>query len=88
MMRLMVRGYLGRVLQFAIPEEIEERDLDTVVPRLAEGHAKATNAGFLSMIELEFLDEPDINQRFHRIGIDPSGMVMPLRVDLARKKPS
>lgn len=82
MLHLMIRGYLGRVMQFAQPWEIAEDDLDTVVPTLAVQHATAMAEGRLGMLEIEFLDEPDVNQRFFRIGVDPSGMVRPMELHL------
>jgi hypothetical protein len=80
--RLMVRGYLGKVLQFELPWEIDEHNLDTVLPALAKQHAHAMSAGLLGMIEIEFLDEPNPHERFFRIGTDPSGMVMPMEFKL------
>jgi len=41
--------------------------------------------GRLIMIELEFLDEPNPLERFFRFGSDPSGMVMPIKVILAKE---
>ena len=36
------------------------------------------------MLEIEFLDEPDINQRFFRIGTDPRAMVVPIKLKADR----
>lgn len=78
--RLVVRGFVGSEMKFKDELELEERDLETLVPELAEKHAEAMGAGILTMIEIEFLDEPDPQQRFFRIGTDASGMVMPMRI--------
>jgi hypothetical protein len=34
------------------------------------------------LIEIEFLDEPNVEQRFMRLGTDPRRMVKPYEVDL------
>jgi len=50
--------------------------LNQEIPRLAEKHALLCLQQ-PTMIELEFLDEPDPQERFFRIGTDPRGMVQP-----------
>ncbi len=82
MIRLAIRGYAGRPVQFEERMELEEPGLEDVVGQMAEAHAGAMAAGLLNMIEIEFLDEPDPNERFFRIGTSPSGMVMPIEVNL------
>ena len=85
-MRLAFRGFVsGKPLweEFA---EIEDDQLESVLPQLSEKHAKAMASHELHMIEVEFLDEPDPNQRFFRFGTDPSSMVQPIAVEL--EKPS
>lgn len=76
--RLMVRGYLGRTLQFERAVNVDSDGLDGVLPALAEEHANAMAAGELGMIEIEFLDEKDVNERYFRLGVDPRGMVRPV----------
>jgi hypothetical protein len=82
MVRLAIRGYLGKAVQFEERLEVEQEGLGDVLPALGLKHAAAMADGKLGMIELEFLDEPDRNQRFFRIGVDPSGMVMPICINL------
>ena len=74
----MTRGYLGRALQFERTENFEEADMDSFVTTLGERHAQATLDGEIDMVEIEFLDEPDVMTRFLRIGTNPEGMVIPL----------
>jgi hypothetical protein len=80
-MKVAIRGYIGRVRQFEDRIEVDPEDLDKLMPGLAEKHAKVLAAS-PHMIEIEFLDEPDINERFFRFGTDPTGMVMPIPLDL------
>lgn len=61
-----------------------EAALETLLPKLAAKHAKAMVAHELHMIEIEFLDEPNPLERFFRFGTDPSGMVIPIAVDLTK----
>lgn len=49
---------------------------------MARGHAKAMNAGLITMIEVEFLDKPDDPHRFARFGMEPRGMTNPIAVNL------
>jgi hypothetical protein len=58
------------------------RKLDKVVPDLAKEHADAMAAKTLDMVEIEFLDEPDVNQRYLRLGTNSAGMVAPMRLKL------
>lgn len=82
MIRLMFRGYLGRVCQWERPTSIAESDLDQVLPRLASEHGEAMNHGELTMIEVEFLDELDPNERYFRLGVSPEGMVCPIGIEI------
>jgi hypothetical protein len=80
-MKLAIRGYTGPVLIFE--EHINESTLDdAALGRLAMRHAERMLAYEKHMIEIEFLDEPDPLQRFLRFGVDPSGMVQPIRLSL------
>jgi hypothetical protein len=81
--RLAIRGFADGVQLFEEPVDIPEKDLDRVVTDLAVKHAELMK-GRPHMIEIEFLDEPDINQRFFRLGTDPRGMVLPLALPYDR----
>jgi hypothetical protein len=80
--RLAIRGFAGGVLQFEDRVEVESEEMDAVLPALAEKHAAALEEHSLHMIEIEFLDEPNPDDRFFRLGTDPSGMVAPIAIDL------
>ncbi len=82
MTRLTIRGFVGRVLQFEERVDVPDEKIDDL-ESLAEKHALALLAvpgGHKHMIEIEFLDEPDVLQRFFRFGTDPSGMVWPIEI--------
>jgi hypothetical protein len=78
--RLAIRGFVGSARQFEDLIDMAGDAFDALLPQLAEKHAAALASHALHMIEIEFLDEPDPNQRFFRFGTDPSGMVIPLKV--------
>ena len=81
-MRLAIRGYADGRRLFEDRVEIPADGLEDLLPDLAEKHAKAMAEHELHMIEIEFLDEPDPNERFFRFGTDPSGMILPVKVSL------
>jgi hypothetical protein len=87
-LRIMIRGYLGRDIKFKQPLMVENSEFDNALEHLAAAHAKALAAGDIDMIEFEFLDEPDPNERYFRMGTKPTGMVAPMRVNLAGGDPS
>lgn len=83
MSRLAFRGFNGKALVFEEFADIAELELDEALEALAEKHCAALASADLHMIEVEFLDEPRINQRFFRFGTDPAGMVVPIKIDLS-----
>jgi hypothetical protein len=83
-MRVKIRGYRNQVLRFAETVEIpDDDDVTGLMQTTAARHAEQIGLGELHMIEIEFLDEPDVNQRFFRFGTDPSSMVLPIGIDLS-----
>jgi hypothetical protein len=83
--RLIVRGYRKKELLFEEHHTITEADLENFLPRLGLQHAEAMAAGRLGMVEIEFLDSPDPEDRFFRIGVETDGMVMPIALKLGSK---
>lgn len=77
--RLTFRGFKGRQVVFKEEVTIPDAEIPDVARAYAEKHCAAAMAGELTMIEIEFMDEPDINQRFCRIG-SPDGMVAPIPI--------
>jgi hypothetical protein len=82
MIRVAIRGFVHGKRLFEDRADIEDAALDALLPALAEKHAVAMATHKLHMIEIEFLDESDPEARFFRFGTDPSGMVIPFRIDL------
>ena len=80
--RLAIRGFAGGVQQFEDRMELDKAGMEQILPALAREHCKALAAHQLHMIEIEFLDEPNVDERFFRFGTDPDGMVMPLFLQL------
>lgn len=80
--RLAFRGFAHRKLLWEELVELEDDQLEDVLPGLAEKHATAMASHELHVVEVEFLDEPDPNERFFRFGTDPSGMGLPIQVEL------
>jgi hypothetical protein len=76
-MRVMFRGFQDGRQMFEEEVDLLDRNLSWYV-RLAEGHTKHLDMDRPHMIEIEFLDEPDPQQRFFRFGSDRSRMVAPV----------
>ena len=82
LVRLMIRGYVGRTVVFEDRVDVAFPDLGTILPSMAEQHATKLAAHDLHMIEIEFLDEPNEQERYFRFGTHPAGMVMPIEIPL------
>ena len=80
--RIAIRGFADGELKFEDRIDLAEEAIETLLPALAETHGQALAQYDLSMIEVQFLDEPDPEQAFFRFGNDPRGMVRPVAVDL------
>jgi hypothetical protein len=80
--RIAVRGFDGGVKKFEDRIDISDEQLETLLPALAEKHGGAMAMREISMIEIEFLDEPNREAAFFRIGTDPRGMRHPVAINL------
>jgi hypothetical protein len=78
--RLAIRAWSEGKLVVDEKVGVPERELDLVLPRLME--RLAAILARRHMIEVEFLDEADPNQRYFRFGTDPGGMVAPIALEL------
>ena len=83
--RLAIRVFIGGVKQSEERITASPDELDKLIPGLAAKHAEMMTA-HPGMVEIEFLDEPDVNERFFRLGTDTSGMVRPMEVDPANPR--
>lgn len=79
--RLAIRVYSNGVLQSVERIERTMDELSRMLPRLAEQHGEAMSL-VPGHVEIEFLDEPDVEQRFFRLGTDPRHMIKPMEADL------
>lgn len=78
--RLAVRLYGSGKLIHEDRLVVLSEHIDTLIPQLAAEHLERLADHPKHMVEIEFLDEPCLNQRFYRMGTDPSAMVQPLAV--------
>jgi hypothetical protein len=83
--RVAIRGFADKQLVFDHRIELPETEIERLLPHLAEAHGDALAQHSLHVIEIEFLDEPNPNERFFRFGTDPNGMVMPMEINLEKK---
>lgn len=81
--RLYKNGALWRTEKHTVPEDGFEQLIEDLGYRHATELCTSADAKF--MIEVECLDEPDPMERFLRFGNDPSGMLIPLRIDLTKE---
>jgi hypothetical protein len=82
-LRLAIRGWKTGEDQPLFEDRltVKPRDIDKLLPQYAARHGRllAETGG---MVEIEFLDEPNPEERYFRFGTDPSKMVAPVAVDL------
>lgn len=82
MIRIAVRGYTAGSKIFEELREIDDgEDDEKVWTAMADDHMRRLGGPETPfMIEIEFLDEPNVNHRFFRVGTDPSRMQNPMAV--------
>lgn len=71
--RLAVRVFLDGIKEREDRISLDTELLEDIVRKLAEEHAEMM-ASRRGMIEIEFLDELNPEQRFFRLGTDPAGI--------------
>lgn len=79
--RLVMRGYLNGAIIYQSEMHLTEREIEPVAFMLALEHVEQMANGEITMMEFEFPDHPP-EERYFRIGTDPTGMVQPIRIDL------
>jgi len=75
-MRIAVRGWGDGRKLFDEVMECDEQSLETIAPE----HVQRVMGYKRNLLEIEFLDEPNENERYFRFGTDPSMMVAPIQV--------
>jgi hypothetical protein len=87
-MRVVIRGFKNNQRVFEDTLDLAgEREMEAILPEIATKHG-AILADALHMIEMEFLDIEDPNERFFRFGTDPRGMVMPIEIEFPKQEPA
>jgi hypothetical protein len=81
MAKIRVRGYGGDALIFQETIAFEEGD---DLERIAAEHMTLLLPHPMHMLEFEFMDELDPNQRYFRWGTDKRRMVQPVAFDLTK----
>lgn len=76
--RVTVRIFINGELEFR--ETIDA--LDSELASIADRYMERIKHEPIHMVELEFLDIPDPNERFFRFGTDPRAMVKPLAINI------
>jgi hypothetical protein len=80
--RITARIFVARELLGEESFELEESEIETLLPVIAKRHARLVGDRPF-MLELEFLDEHDPLARYFRFGTDPAGMVIPIEIALS-----
>lgn len=81
---IIVRAYSGKALLFQEKVDVAElnnEQMKKIVAAQLDRLIPSAKMGLKHMVEIEFLDEPDVNQRFVRFGTDTSRMRWPQQVD-------